>query len=229
MEQKLLQLQPRLQLLADLIPVGSHLADIGTDHGYLPVWLRQHGKITTAIASDVGEEPLQHARRTAEEYQVDGIDFRLCDGLNGIEAQEADTVVIAGMGGETIIHILSDVSWTKDGCLLLLQPMTKPELLRVWLTENGYRINCEHLVRDKDYLYPIFKVYGGQQQLTLAEEYGGVGLDCDPLYETYLEQRIGRLTHAIDGLKRGNREQNRAKIGRLEEICNALKEKKGAL
>ena len=80
MAEKYLQLQPRLQLLADLVPQGARLADIGTDHGYLPVWLLQRGKIAAAIAADIGEEPLQHARRTAEEYGVDGIEFRLCDG-----------------------------------------------------------------------------------------------------------------------------------------------------
>ena len=67
-EMKELQLQPRLQLLADLVPQGARLADIGTDHGYLPVWLMQQERITSAIAADIGAEPLEHARRTAEEY-----------------------------------------------------------------------------------------------------------------------------------------------------------------
>ena len=100
MERKFLQLQPRLQLLANLVPQGARLADIGTDHGYLPVYLIQQGRIPFAIAADVGQEPLQHAVRTAEEYGVAGIDFRLCDGLMGVGADEVDTVVIAG-----------DISW----------------------------------------------------------------------------------------------------------------------
>ena len=91
MAEKYLQLQPRLQLLADLVPQGARLADIGTDHGYLPVWLLQRNKIAAAIAADIGEEPLQHARRTAEEYGVDGIEFRLCDGLKDIQSREVDT------------------------------------------------------------------------------------------------------------------------------------------
>ena len=96
---KRITLQPRLRLLAEMTPHGGRLADIGTDHGYLPVWLLQEGRISSAIASDVGAEPLEHARRTAEEYETQGLDFRLCDGLSGIEAEETDTVVIAGMGG----------------------------------------------------------------------------------------------------------------------------------
>lgn len=94
---------------------GGRLADIGTDHGYLPVWLLQEGRIPSAIASDVGAEPLEHARRTAEEYETQGLDFRLCDGLSGIEPEETDTVVIAGMGGETIRDILRAAPWAADG------------------------------------------------------------------------------------------------------------------
>ena len=79
---KTLQLQPRLQLLADLVPVGAKLADVGTDHGYLPVWLLQQGSISRAIASDINAEPLEHARKTAAEYGVsEQMDFRLCAGL----------------------------------------------------------------------------------------------------------------------------------------------------
>ena len=80
---KHLQLQPRLRLLADMVPQGARLADIGTDHGYLPVWLMQQGRIASAIAADIGPEPLAHARRTAEEYGA-ALDLRLCDGLRGI-------------------------------------------------------------------------------------------------------------------------------------------------
>ena len=137
---KHLQLQPRLRLLADLVPQGARLADIGTDHGYLPVWLMQQGRIASAIAADIGPEPLAHARRTAEEYGA-ALDLRLCDGLRGIAPHEADTVVMAGMGGETIRDILRAAPWTADGHhTLLLQPMTKVELLRGWLRENGYLI-----------------------------------------------------------------------------------------
>ena len=155
-----LHLQPRLRLLADLVPQGARLADIGTDHGYLPVYLLQKGRIISAIAADIGQAPLDHARRTAQQYGVtDGLRFLCCDGLQGIGPEDADTVVIAGMGGETIRHILSQAPWTKAGnTLLLLQPMTKQEDLRRWLNENGYAQSAERLVRDKDYLYPVFTV-----------------------------------------------------------------------
>lgn len=230
MTEKFLQLQPRLRLLAELVPDGARLVDVGTDHGYLPVWLIQQKRIAEAIASDVGQEPLQHAQRTAQEYDVAGVDFRLCDGLQDISPEEVDTVVIAGMGGQTIMHILEEAPWTKNGSLLLLQPMTKPELLRVWLTENGYTIERERLVWDKDYIYPVFLVRGGvREELTLAEEYGGIGLEDDPLFKAHLDQRIHSLTRAIEGLRRAEHGGNQKKQQQLEEIRAALLEKRGML
>ena len=100
-------LQPRLRAIADLVPAGSRLLDVGTDHGYIPVALRLAGRIPSAIASDIGAEPLDHARRTAARYEADRIDFRLCDGLAAVAPEETDTIVIAGMGGDTIAAILA--------------------------------------------------------------------------------------------------------------------------
>ena len=223
-----LQLQPRLQLLASLIPEGSRLADVGTDHGYVPVYLLQRGLIKGAIASDIGAEPLQHAKNTAAEYEVEGIDFRLCPGLDAITPEECDTILIAGMGGETIITILENAPWTKRGDhLLLLQPMTKVEMLCKWLADNGYTFTGERLVFDKDHLYPIMLVRGGsQEKLTLGQQYGGVMLDGDPLYGEYLDERIMKLTVAIDGLMRAKNEAQRATAEEMQEIRTALTEKR---
>ena len=231
MKMRELQLQPRLQLLADMVPPGSRLADVGTDHGYIPAWLLQRGRIAAAIASDIGAEPLQHAKQTAAEYEVNGIDFRLCPGLDAIAPEEADTIVIAGMGGETIQTILEAAPWTAGGeHLLLLQPMTKAEYLRKWLADNGYRFTEERLVFDKNYLYPVFAVRGGTQpSLTPAQQYGGVLLDGDPLYADYLDERMGKLQRAIDGLRRSATPENTVKAESLSEICQALKEKRETL
>ena len=231
MKMKELQLQPRLQLLADMVPPGSRLADVGTDHGYIPVWLLQRGRIAAAIASDIGAEPLQHAKQTAAEYEVNSIDFRLCPGLDAIAPEEADTIVIAGMGGETIQTILEAASWTARGeHLLLLQPMTKVEYLRKWVIDNGYCFTEERLVLDKNYLYPVFAVRGGTQPpLTPAQQYGGVLLDGDPLYADYLDERIGKLQKAMNGLRRSHTAENTVKAEALSEICRALREKRETL
>ena len=217
-----LRLQPRLQLLADLVPQNARLADVGTDHGYLPVYLLQKKYITSAIAADIGAEPLEHARRTARQYGVEEqLRFLRCDGLQGIDPKDADTVVIAGMGGETIIHILSQAPWTRNrNTLLLLQPMTKQEELRRWLNENGYAQYAERLVRDKNYLYPVF---------TVGEIYGGLDIEVDPLAGEYLAQRIRRLTQAVDGLLKGGSADNARRAQELGEIITALKERRDAL
>ncbi len=227
---KKLLLQPRLQLISELIPQNAKLADIGTDHGYLPVSLLQQGRIQSAIASDIGAEPLSHARRTAAEYGVSNIDFRLCDGLCGISPEEADTVVIAGMGGETILSILSAAPWTKKNTLLLLQPMTKIEQLRRWLGGNCYVFKKERLVWDKGILYPIFLVRGGERrELSEVESYAGFAMDDDPLYGDYLDHQMCRLQKAIDGLNRANDCCSRSRACELEEIRKALEEKRSAL
>ena len=206
MDRKQLALQPRLHLLARLVPEGCRLTDVGTDHGYLPVALLQQGRITAAIASDIGAEPLEHARRTAMQYGVDGMDFRLCAGLSGVAPEETDVIVIAGMGGETIISILQDAPWTADGQhRLLLQPMTKAAALRRWLADNGYTFTDEHLVEDKGRIYPILCVEGGVfRPLTEAEALCGVLLADDPLYAAYLTEHITKLRRSAEGLRRSS-------------------------
>ena len=110
-----LELTPRLRLLADWVPPGARLADVGTDHAYLPVWLRLHGRVVSAIACDLREKPLARARETGRAYGADGIDYRLGNGLEVVEPEEADTIVIAGMGGENIAAILARAPWTSAG------------------------------------------------------------------------------------------------------------------
>ena len=226
-----LQLQPRLQLLADMVPEGCRLADVGTDHGYLPVYLLQRRRIRGAVAADIGAEPLAHARRTAEAYGVEGVDFRLCDGLRDIAPDEVDTVVIAGMGGETIIAILEGAAWTKDGAhTLLLQPMTKAADLRYWLAVNGYRFTEERLVWDKNYLYPVLRVNGGIcPALTELQTLTGVLLDGDPLYADYLTQHIEKLLHIAEGLRRSDREDALHRAEAAEALAQQIEEKRKTL
>lgn len=217
-----LQLQPRLQLLADMVPEGCRLADVGTDHGYLPVYLLQRRRIRGAVAADIGAEPLAHARRTAEAYGVEGIDFRLCDGLRDIAPDEVDTVVIAGMGGETIIHILESAPWTR-GCTLLLQPQTKIELLRAWLREHGYAADAERLVEDKGKLYLVLAVRGAEPgTASVLEQYGGFCLEGDPLYGAYLTRQIARLRRRAEGIRESRGEETQA----LLSLAAQLEEKK---
>lgn len=228
MDRKQLALQPRLHLLARLVPEGCRLTDVGTDHGYLPVALLQQGRIAAAIASDIGAEPLEHARRTAMQYGVDGMDFRLCAGLSGVAPEETDVIVIAGMGGETIISILQDAPWTADGQhRLLLQPMTKAAALRPWLADNGYTFTDERLVEDKGRIYPILCVEGGAfRPLTEAEALCGVLLADDPLYAAYLTEHITKLRRSAEGLRRSSAPDGGRLAVQAESLAAELEERR---
>ncbi len=132
-------LRPRLMAVVSCIPPGHRVADIGTDHARLPVYLLERGHAEVVIASDIRQGPLDRAARTIAAHRLTGkIGLRLCDGLAGIAPDEADSVVITGMGGDTIIEILRDVEWIKAKNLIL-QPMTHPDRLAAWLLASGFR------------------------------------------------------------------------------------------
>ena len=150
-------LDKRLSMVASMVRNGSRIADIGTDHAYLPVYLVQSGICPCGIAADIRSGPLEAARRTVSEAELtEKISLRLGDGLTPVSADEVDDIAIAGMGGETIADILSAGEWVKDARLrLVLQPMTRAEELRRWLLTNGFTITEERLVRDGHRLYPV--------------------------------------------------------------------------
>lgn len=225
MEKNRLQLQPRLQCIASLVPKGARLADVGTDHGYLPVYLLQEGAISHAIASDINALPLDHARATAAEYgMTEKLDFRLCPGLAKIKPEECDAVAVAGMGGETILGILAAAPWTHDGAhTLILQPQTKIGLLRRWLCGHGYRFLEEKLVRDKEQLYVVFRVTGGEKRsLSEADALAGFLLGDEPLYGEYLAQHLAKLRRAAQGLAVSSLLDRDARIAHLQQLIEEL-------
>lgn len=174
---KHLELTPRLRQIAAWVRQGAHLADVGTDHAYLPVWLTLQGRVASAIASDLRRGPLDRAQETGRRYGVgDRITFRLGNGLAAVAPEECDTIVIAGMGGENIAQILAGAPWTADGRhTLLLQPQSRAEALRRFLAEHGYAIAREALVRDRGFLYPVIEAGAGEMHLTLGRAVGRGG------------------------------------------------------
>ena len=132
-------MDPRLALLCKMAPPCYKAADIGTDHGYLICALVENGKTKRGIAADLKPQPLEKARREAERRGLSAqMDFVLTDGLTGISPEGLEVVIIAGMGGETILHILESWSYRETpGIVYLLQPMTKGQRRRRGRWDNG--------------------------------------------------------------------------------------------
>ncbi len=152
---KKVALSERLRAVASFVDKGAAVADVGTDHGYIPVWLIQNGITDRVIASDINRGPLANAKRAAASYGAEGIGFRLCAGLSGIKQEEADTVIIAGMGGEAIAAVIKEAGWDWTGKKLILQPMSKQAELVYWLYGSGFRITGESFAEEKDEVYRI--------------------------------------------------------------------------
>lgn len=222
------ELSPRLRMAADLIPPGVRLADVGTDHAYLPAALILEGKIPWAIAADLRRGPLDRARATVRAYGLTGkIAFRLCDGLTGIQPGEVDAVAVAGMGGETIAAILSAAPWIREGDVpLILQPMSSMPDLRVWLRENGFSIEEERLAREGETLYTALLVRAGEMgPLSPAELWAGKNTKS-PLRGAWLDMWTARVRRALEGMAQARGEGVPARKRELEEVLSGLVEMK---
>ena len=169
-----LPLSDRLLACAGLVRPGSRVADIGCDHGYLGIYLLTQGIAASMIEADINEGPLQSAMRNADKFGVrDQMTFYLSDGAKNIP-RDFDTLVCAGMGGDTMIHILENASWLRsDRYRLILQCQSKSPMLRSYLSEKGWQIAREMVMRDGRFLYTVMEVLWQPDapRLTLAQTY----------------------------------------------------------
>ncbi|MDE6004181.1 MAG: class I SAM-dependent methyltransferase [Oscillospiraceae bacterium] len=185
---------------------GDFLCDVGTDHALLPVYAIQKNIIKQAIACDIGKLPLESAKKTVLKYQLaDKINLILSDGLQNINNNKITDIVIAGMGGETIIHVLKETcAFSLANKNLILQPMTKAELLRAWLYQNGYEIQQETCIPDGKFLYAILNItYSGISKNPNAREiyFGKMNLSnknglayANRQYQKLCKAKQGRLS-----------------------------------
>ena len=152
-------LSSRLQACCGFVNAGDRVADIGCDHGYLSIYLLKNHIASAAYACDVAEGPLQSARRNAVKYGVaEQISFYLSDGVRNVP-RDFDTLVCAGMGGDTMVSILSAAPWLQDSRYrLVLQCQSKRELLRRYLSETGWHIATETVLQDGRFLYTVMEV-----------------------------------------------------------------------
>lgn len=166
-----MELSKRLKLIVDNVDKVAVIADIGTDHGYIPLYLLKNSLCEKAIASDINKDPLDKARLNAIlEGMGDELEFRLGDGLKTIKNKEVQAVVIAGMGGNLIRDILeAKIQVVNNLDYLILLPAQNPEVLREYLYNNDYEIIKEDLCLDEDKYYELFKVRRKEGENTILD------------------------------------------------------------
>ncbi|MBE7011861.1 MAG: SAM-dependent methyltransferase [Ruminococcaceae bacterium] len=215
---KIPKLTPRLQKIYDIVPPCKTICDIGTDHAYIPVCLTLSGKCDFAIASDIVKGPVERARATVSAYDAeDKVSVRLGGGLETVSENEAETIIIAGMGGLLIAQILGNSkNVAKSAKTLILQPMTAVSELREYLNQNGFTIEKEFIVREEEKLYTIMLVLVGEDTpYTKAELYMGKKIEKDENFDSYRKNRIYKLEKQINGLSMSENEKN---VNRLNEL-----------
>lgn len=217
-----LPLSERLLACASFVPHGSRVADIGCDHGYLGIHLLTSGIAISMIESDINEAPLQSALTNAHKYGVaDRMTFYLSDGVRNIP-RDFDVLVCAGMGADTMMHILDSAPWLKDSRYrLIMQCQSKRPELRKYLYENGFCITRETLAQDGRFIYPITEVvYAPAEPLTNAQYHITPMLleDNSALLPAFLERVRYGLQVSVDGLARNGGEKYEEYKAILEEL-----------
>ncbi len=207
-----MHLTDRLQKVADLVPKGKSMADIGTDHGYLPIYLIEVGRVEKAIAADINQGPLDRAGENLISHgMTEKISLRLGGGLSKLKKGEVDGVTICGMGGLMIRQILEDdrekaqaLSW------LVLQPQNHVAELKVFLSTHHFRIEKEVLSEDGGQLYEMLLAVQGEMEPLdmLSAEIGATeAYRKDPLFLTHIRRLIRKRDFLIQGVSEDTKEE----------------------
>lgn len=223
-----MELSERLNSIVKHIEKTEVLADIGTDHGYIPIHLIESEICSKAIAVDINKDPLDKARLNAIIEGVDDrIEFRLADGIKGLKKEEANVVVIAGMGGNLIRDILEEsINTVENIDYLVLQPAQNPEILREYLYTNDYEVIKEDLCYAEEIYYEIFKVRRKAGESTILDSlYYEVSpkllMEKHPLMKDYLNEKVNNYKK-IEGFIKEDTENARVKKELVKEKINTI-------
>lgn len=212
----------RLKTIADMVPEGISVADIGCDHGFVSIYLVTERHAPYAIAMDVNEGPLIRAKEHIEQYDLaDKIKTRLSDGAMNLEIEEVQGAVIAGMGGRLTIKILQESAEKfKAMRSIVLSPHSDVSLVREFLCNEGYAIDDEEMVYDEGKYYVVIRcnyIGGMITHERIAIEYGPVLLSKKhQILKDYVENEISKMTKILDSLSGKKQEK------RIKEINNTL-------
>lgn len=213
-----MQISKRLRTVAAMVTEGYRVADIGTDHAYVPIFLVTEGKIEQALAMDIGKGPLERAQEHIREYGLEKkIETRLSDGLSEFAQGEADSIVIAGMGGALMAKILSDGAKKCVGVKeLILSPQSEIFLVREWLFENGWQIEQETMLAEDGKYYTVMRAIPGRYEKMKHVEavYGRYLLEHKhPVLQEFLQKEnetIHRILASLES-EQGEHIENRKK------------------
>lgn len=227
----MLNLSERIMMAAKMVRQGSIVADIGTDHAYLPAWLVLNGISPSALACDLRKGPLDNAKKTVEAYGVaDKITLRLSDGFDEIEPFEAQDFIMCGMGGTLMAELLGRAYWLKDNSKrIIVQPQSHAEDVRRFFIENGFEILCEDACTDSGKLYCAMTAeYRGEKAVKDDGYYfSGELTKCKKpeakLYLTKIKERLmtKQQAEAAHGSKK-TADALLETINSLEERINAM-------
>ena len=217
---KNVQISDRLKAVAAMVSQGNRIADVGCDHGYIPVYLLQQERIPSAIAMDVNKGPLQRAEEHIRQYGLEAfIETRLSDGVRALQPEEADTVIVAGMGGPLMEKILTEgrdvLKTVKE---LILQPQSELGHFRHFLHENGYRIVEEDMILEDGKFYPMMKVVHGEEIYKKEAEYlyGSLLMkEKNPVLKRFLEKElasVSRIAAHLEDLDSCNGKERREEL-----------------
>jgi len=217
-----MELSKRLQAVADLVSQGLVVADVGTDHGYIPIYLIETGKCNKAFAMDINEGPLMRAKEHIAEYGfADKIQVRQSDGVKSLNVGECQSVVVAGMGGALSIKIMEE---GKDIFRSLrefvLQPQSELAKVRQYLCENGYCVIAEDMVLEDGKFYPMMKVINEKSPTYSLMElrYGQKLLEQKhPVLQMFLKKEIQSKAMILKCLKSESGEHIQNRMKELEE------------
>ncbi|MDD4495682.1 MAG: class I SAM-dependent methyltransferase [Eubacteriales bacterium] len=229
-----MKLNGRLKMIADYIPQCITLADVGTDHAYIPIYAAKNGLCEKALAADLRAGPLKIASNNIKKYGLtERIETRLGDGLKPILLDESDVIVIAGMGGSLIRDILAtSIEKAKRASVLLLQPNKAAEALRMWLYENGFIIEQEHLTRDAGKLYVLIKAKWSSYPVIKDVFTYFIGEEIfegnEDHLESYLKKKLRELEVIIEGRSRSDPSKDRSieeESGMSTETCVLIRDR----
>jgi len=224
-----LKLTPRLQAIADSINNGGVLADVGTDHAYLPIYLVQNGRISKAIASDINKGPIEIARkRIAAHCLEQKIEARQGSGFTVLKPKEADTIVIAGMGGMLISEIIEASKEVAESAeVLIMQPMLDSGKLRSYLLQNGFEIFDEELAKEDTKIYEIIwaRYTGKPQEPAGLMNIGEIIIKKKhPLAVELIDKEIAEINNILQKLGNTESELTQKRVQECHELLNYYNE-----